>query len=124
MKNDGDKNRHEQDAEHVDLSALGMSESQWQSLYDGTMARIEGNPAFSERRNDPVTVVSGWQRPILAAAAILVAILIPVEFALEMRERNLERIQALAHVSSDVARGLRPPSAAELLKAIGGLRSP
>lgn len=106
------------DDDRVDLSALKLTHSEFESFLDSTLARADDNLRMRRRQGDLALIVTGWRREILAAAAILIAILIPVEIALELREQPGQRIATLAQASADAARGLRQLSPTDLLKAV------
>ena len=105
--------------DRLDLSPLGMSDPEWRTLYESTVARLDSSLALRRRRTDPVTIVWGWRYPILFAAGLLLAVLVPVELALERRERNRERFATLVQMSGDAARGVRHLSGNELLNLVG-----
>jgi hypothetical protein len=70
------------------------------------------------RRQDPLSLIAGWRRPLLAAAAAALLVLVPVEVVLERRETRRETVQGLVSVSTAWAQEGRAPSGAELLRAI------
>ncbi len=107
----------------LDLSALDPARdpARWRAAVDATLARVDA--ALLRRRQDPLTLIAGWRRPLLAAAAAAVLVLVPVEVALERRESRLETVRGLVSASTAWARDGREPSGAELLRAMrtGGL---
>ena len=108
----------------VDLGALDpmRDELHWRSVINATMARVDVVLAARTRRDDPLDLIASWRRPLLAAAAAVVMVLVPVEVALERREARAEPIERLVEISSDWAGGRRP-AGADFLRALGAARS-
>jgi hypothetical protein len=105
------------DEERVDLSPLGPAgEAHWQRVMAATMARVED--VLAHRNTDPLTTIAAWRRPLLAAAAAAVALLIPVELALETRETAVEQVERLVSLSLRWSHGETVPSGAEFLRAL------
>ncbi len=109
------------DDERLDLSALDPMHDpeRWRSFAAATMSRVDG--VLLDRRaraDDPLFLIAAWRKPLLAAAAILLAALIPAEVALEMRESRLEAAHRLAVVSVEWVESARTPSGAEILSTI------
>ena len=69
-------------------------------------------------RPDPLALIAGWRRPLLAMAAATVLLLVPVEVALERREARDEALRGMVSVSTAWAQEGRVPTGAELLRAI------
>lgn len=111
------------DDDRLNLSALDpMREPEhWQSAFDSTLARVDAVLRERERRQDPLVLIAGWMRPLLAAAAVTVAILIPMEIALEKNEINAERVQLLVTFSMDWAHGEQQPTGTDLLRVLSGV---
>ena len=112
------------DERRLDLSALDPARDpgRWRAVLGATAARVDD--ALLRRRQDPLTLIAGWRRPVLAAAAAALLVLVPVEVALERREARRETVRALVSASTAWAREGRAPSGAELLRAMrtgGGL---
>lgn len=111
------------DEERLDLSPLDPDPARWRAVMDGTRARVDA--VLAERlRRGPLATIAGWRRPLLAAAAAAVLALVPVELALEARERRAERVEALVTLSTDWARGERRPTGADLLRALDAGEAP
>jgi hypothetical protein len=113
------------DDERLNLSALDPARDpgRWRAVMDATMAGVDG--ALLHRvRPDPLALIAGWRRPLLAMAAAAVLLLVPVEVALERRETHRETLRGLVDVSTAWAQEGRAPTGAELLRAIrtGGAR--
>ncbi len=107
------------DDHKLDLSALNPVPSQWQSTLDATMARVDS--ALSETlasRSDPFATIAGWSRPLLLAAAAALAIIIPFEIALEMRESRTEAARRLAAESVYWVAAEKAPTGSEILRAM------
>jgi hypothetical protein len=113
------------DDDRLNLSALdpGRDPARWRAVMDGAMARVDG-VLLARARPDPLALIAGWRRPLLAAAAAAVLLLVPVEVALELRESREEPVRGLVSVSTVWAQEGRAPTGEELLRAIhtGGER--
>jgi hypothetical protein len=113
------------DDDRLNLSALDPARDpgRWRGVMEATLARVDG-VLLARARPDPLALIAGWRRPLLAAAAAAVLLLVPVEVALERREARQETVQGLVSVSTAWAQEGRVPSGAELLRAIrtGGER--
>jgi hypothetical protein len=109
------------DNERLDLSPLDPMRDQprWESFVNATLKRVDrALDQREEQRDDAFLLIASWRRPLLAAAAVLVAVLIPAEIALEIRESRAEKISRLASVSVVWARSEQPPKAADILRVI------
>lgn len=106
------------DERRLDLSALDPERDpgRWRAVFDGTLARVDG--VLMHRREDALTLIAGWRRPLLAAAAAAVLMLVPVEIALERRESRAETVRGLVAASTAWAQEGRAPTGAELLRAM------
>lgn len=113
------------DDRRLDLSALDPARDpgRWRGVMEATMARVDG-VLLARSRPDPLALIAGWRRPLLAAAAAAVLLLVPVEIALERREARQETVRGMVSISTVWAQEGRAPSGAELLRAIrtGGER--
>jgi hypothetical protein len=113
------------DDERVNLSALDPARDpgRWRAVMEATMTRVDG-VLLNRVRPDPLALIAGWRRPLLAMAAGTVLLLVPVEVALERRETRQEPLRGLVDVSNAWAQEGRAPTGAELLRAIrtGGRR--
>jgi hypothetical protein len=108
------------DREAIDFSALETDPKQWQAFKAATLAQVSRVLDRRATPSDPLSLLASWKRTILTAVAILFLVLVPVEFALERRERTEEPIQALVQASGEAAwGGQQPASAAELLRVVG-----
>ena len=107
------------DERPIDLSALDAraDAAAWDALVSGTVARAER--AIAVRAQSPVYVIASWSRPLLALAALLVALLVPVEMLLEARERRAEQVERLVTLSVGWGSGRVTPSASDLRRALG-----
>ncbi len=74
--------------------------------------------ALLHRRQDPLALIAGWRRPLLAAAAAALLVLVPLEVALELRETRAETVRGLVAASTAWAQEGRAPTGAELLRAM------
>jgi hypothetical protein len=106
--------------DRIDFSALGTEAhpDRWNAAVERTMRRVSEVLAQPRAPFDPLFLIAGWIRPIVAAAAVLIAILIPTEIALESREENRERVERLVQLTSRLA-GDRALAAAEFVRALG-----
>lgn len=106
------------DERRVNLSALDPARdpARWRAVLDATLARVDD--ALLHRRQDPLALIAGWRRPLLAAAAAALLVLVPVEVALERRETRVETVRGLVAASTAWAQEGRAPTGAELLRAM------
>ena len=107
------------DEERMDLSALDPARDpgRWQAVMQATLAGVDG-VLLHRARPDPLALIAGWRRPLLALAAAAVVLLVPVEVALERRETRRETLRGLVDVSTAYAQEGRAPTGAELLQAM------
>lgn len=103
----------------LDLSALAPAPDRWRAVMDGALARADAALAERARRHDPLALIAGWRRPLLAAAAAALLLLVPVEMALEAREDRAERVRGLVSLTTAWASGAQAPTGADLLRAVG-----
>lgn len=106
------------DERRLDLSALDPARDpgQWRTVFDATLARVDD--VLLHRRQDPLALIAGWRRPLLAAAAAALLVLVPLEVALERRETRAETVRGLVAASTAWAQEGRAPTGAELLRAM------
>ncbi len=106
------------DERRLDLSALDPARhpDRWRALAAATLARVD--EALLHRRQDPLALIAGWRRPLLAAAAAALLVLAPVELALERRETRMKTVRGLVAVSTAWASEGLAPTGAELLRAM------
>ena len=109
---------NEHEPPRLDLSALGTDRdpARWRDVVDATMARVDA--ALARRPQDPLTLIASWSRPLLAATAAAVAVLVPLELALEAREARAEQVRRLVALSTEWDSGEPPPSGADFLRAL------
>ena len=107
------------DDERMDLRALDPARdpARWRGVMDATLSRVDGVLALRARQ-DPLTLIAGWTRPLLAMAAAALAVLVPVEVALERREARDEPVRGLVRASTEWAHRGEAPTGEELLRAI------
>ncbi len=98
----------------IDFSALAPG-ARWDAGVQRTMRRVE---AVLRERADPFAFIAEWRRPVLAAAAAIVMVLVPVEWMLERRETGAERVRSLVQLSGAAMRGESAPTGAELLSTV------
>ena len=105
--------------EPVDLSPLDpeLDARRWSVLVDATRLRVAA--VLRDRELDPLAVVSGWTRPILAAAALLLLLFGAAVAALGgPGSPGASEARRLAYLAeSSVLRG-RPPTGAQVMAAI------
>lgn len=101
----------------IDLSALDPAHEpeRWHGVMDETLRRIDR--VLAGRARDPLTLIASWSRPLTLGAGVAVALLVPVELALELRESEAERVQMLVQWSTRTALGDEAPSGADLSRA-------
>lgn len=106
------------DHDRLDLSALDPTRDpeHWERVMAATLVRVDA--VLSRRIDDPFTAIAVWKRPLLVAAAATLALLVPVELALELRESRAEQVERLVSLSSSWEDGGRPPSGAAFLRAL------
>jgi hypothetical protein len=106
------------DERRVDLSALDPARdpARWRGVVDATLARVDD--VLLHRRQDPLALIAGWRRPLLAAAATALLLLVPVEIALERRETRANTVRGLVAASAAWVHEGRAPTGAELLRAM------
>lgn len=106
------------DERRLDLAALDPARdpARWRAVLDATLSRVD--EVLLQRRQDPLSLIAGWRRPLLAAAAAAILLLVPVEIALERRETRVETVRGLVSVSTTWAREGRTPTGAELVRAM------
>ena len=111
--------------DRMDLSPLDPMRDavHWQMVMDATLSRVDTVLAERELRGDPLALIASWTRPVLAAAAVTIALLIPVGITLEMREAHAERVERLVALSAAVSVG-PAPSGADFLQALAEMRQP
>jgi hypothetical protein len=102
----------------LDLSPLGTEADpgHWQEIVVATMARVDA--VLARRAQDPLSLIASWTRPLLLAAAVALAVLVPVEIVLESHEERAEQVRRLVDLSSHWRRGEPPPSSADFLRAL------
>jgi hypothetical protein len=103
------------DQDRVDLSAL--EPRGWPAVLDATLRRLDAT--LTSRRKDPLTLIASWSRSLTIGAGVMVAVLIPVELALEVREGQAEPVQRLVTLSTRAALGAQSPTGEELSRALG-----
>jgi hypothetical protein len=105
----------------IDLSPLDpmRDPARWDAVVARTMARVDAALAERERRQDPLAMIAAWRRPVLLAASVTLAMLIPVEVLLELRETRMEQVERLVAISTALDEVERAPSASDFLRALG-----
>ena len=109
----------------VDLSPLDPARDpeRWASIVRQTRTRIDAVLRERGRQTDVLTIVAGWARPVLAAAAA-VLLLLGASFAARsgMPAPRASGARSLAALSAGYADG-HVPTGAELAAALGGRRT-
>jgi hypothetical protein len=110
----------------IDFSPLDplRDPARWEGVVAATLARVDAVLAERERRHDPLALIATWRRPVLLAASVALALLIPVEVLLERRETRAEQVERLVAISSTLGRVERAPSASDFLRALAAERTP
>lgn len=109
------------DTDKVDLTALDPTSQpgHWESVVASTLARVDRVlDARRDSENDALSLIARWRRPLLAAAAVFLAALVPAEFLLEERESRAEAARRLATVSVRWVERNQEPTGAEILRTI------
>ena len=114
----------------VDLSPLDPARDpeRWSFVVEATRARVEAILHERDRRLDPLAIVAGWARPILAAAAVAMLLLGAAHSKLESRRAAAAAAVSEARrlaVLTEASVGLgRAPTGTELVAALrtGGRR--
>jgi hypothetical protein len=113
-----------QEPEPVDLSPLDPERDQvrWARVASATRARVAAALATRGREPDLLDVVSGWTRPILAAAAGLLLLLGAAEATAGRSHPAAPRSEArrLAWLSESAVLHDRAPTGAELEAVLRG----
>lgn len=106
------------DRDRIDLSALDpmRDPEHWRALVSATLTRVDA--VLPKPPDDPFVLIAAWSRPMLIAASIALAVLIPVELALERRDDRMEQVERLVSLSADWDHGEAPPSAEQFLRAL------
>ena len=108
--------------EKIDLSAL--EPRQWDAVMARMMLRVDAVIQDRyERADDPFSLIASWRRPVLAAAAVILAAIIPAEIALEKRELRVEAVHRLASLSIKAVQRHEPLSGSEILRTIAARAS-
>jgi hypothetical protein len=109
------------DDEPLNLSALDPARdaARWAAIVAATHRRAVGALEERARDDDPIQLIAGWQRPLLAAAAAALVALIPAEIVLERREVEVERVERLVQISRLPTDGDQP-TGADFRRALGG----
>ena len=102
----------------LDLSALGTDRdpARWRAVVEATMTRVDA--VLARHPQDPLTLIAGWTRPLLIATAVALALLVPFELALELREARAEQVQRLVMLSTGWDGAEPPPTGADFLRAL------
>lgn len=112
------------DERRLDLSALDpeLDPARWDAIVRSTNERVDR--VFASRTVDPLTLIAGWMKSVTAGVAVLLIMLVPLEFLLERRELGREQVDRLVQLSAESIRGGGSLSGAELARALGGKASP
>jgi hypothetical protein len=113
------------DPEPVDLSLLDPAREpeRWARILAQTGMRVDAVLQERGQPADVLTVMAGWARPVLAAAAAVLLLLgtALVSGGNELRQPRVSEARGLAALSAGYADG-RLPTGAELSAALGGKR--
>lgn len=110
------------DDTRLDLTPLDPLDDplRWEGFVAGTLQRVDAVLAEREGPESPMLVIASWRRRLLLAAAAALALLVPAEIVLELREARHERVERLVAVSTHW--GATPPTRAEFLRALSEQR--
>ena len=104
----------------IDLSPLAPDGARWDAIVTGTAAGVRAVlEARVGTKSDPIILLASWRRRVLAAAAAILAVLIPAEIAMEARESRRAPAHQLAVRSAMWAASQEAPSGSEILRALG-----
>ena len=111
--------------DRLDLSPLDpmRDPARWRAVVDSTLNRVDA-VLLQRAAQDPLTLIAQWTRPLLVATAATIAMLVPVELALEARERQTEQVERLVALSSALDERSEPPSSADFLRALAEQGAP
>jgi hypothetical protein len=115
------------ETEKFDLTALDPTTDpgHWDAFVEATLVRADRVlEARRESQNDAFWLIARWRRPLLAAAALFLAVLVPTEFLLEQRASRAEAVHRLATVSITWVERNQGPSGAEILRTIAEGQTP
>ena len=106
------------DHDRLDLAELGTERdpARWKAVVDARLARVD--EALAARAPDPLSLIASWSRPLLIGTGVAVALLLPAELLLELREARAERVQRLVALSADWDGHEPPPSGEDFLRAL------
>jgi hypothetical protein len=104
------------DLDKMDLAALEPEDAEhWHRLMAATLLRVDD--VLANRMSSPLATIAGWSRPLLFAAVLAIALLVPAELVLETREAKAEQVERLVSLSSGFAHE-QPPSSTDFLRAL------
>ena len=103
----------------VDLSALDpmRDPDRWQQRVGETLRLVDLAMAEAPLRDDPLSHIARWRRPLVSAAIAASLLLGVIELALERREGRAQRVQRLVAVSAHWVPG-QPPTGADFVRAL------
>ena len=100
----------------IDLTALEPDAARWEALIHAALVRTDD--ALEARSDTPLVLIAAWRRPLLVAAALFVALLVPVEVVLELREPRTEQVERLVTLSEQLGRAESSANARQFLRAL------
>lgn len=106
--------------EPIDFSPLNSPADlrRWDAVMARTMGRVDLTLRSVEPQPpSPLLIISEWVKPILAAAAIALLILVPAEFALELREQRREQVERLVRLTNALSHD-RQPTASDFVRVL------
>ena len=115
------------DPGRIDLSPLDPEgdPERWRRMMQATRLRMAAVLRDRERNADPLEVLSGWVRPILAAAAALLLLLGAADAMVDGPGPSPgSNARRLARLTEDAVLHGRAPTGAELLAAIRAEATP
>jgi hypothetical protein len=110
--------------DRLDLSALDpmRDPEHWERVMAATLVRVDA--VLAHRADGPLAAIAAWSRPLLLAAAAALALLVPVELALELRESRAEQVERLVSLSTAWDGAEEPPTGVEFLRALAAEDTP
>ena len=103
----------------VDLSVLDpmRDPDRWQQRVGETLRRVVRAMVEAPLRDDALSHIARWRRPLMTAAIAASLLLGIIELALERREGMAERVERLVAVSAHWVPG-QPPTGADFVRAL------
>lgn len=99
--------------DRIDFSSLEPDSERWREGVRATLRRVD-EVLQRRSRETALSLIVRWRRVVLAAAAVVVAVVIPTEWLLERRERSAGQVHTLVRFANQALHGDAGPTGAEL----------